>query len=141
VLAREISIALSDLTAIDLRRTETALSAAKTPLDQARAVSRTILAQITAPLDARLVIDDYHLLTPGSGGEALIGLLEASGRFRLMIASRERPVWATSRRFVHLDLVELGLPTWRSTIKRSRNCFRRRPKMLLYARKLAGGRR
>jgi ATP/maltotriose-dependent transcriptional regulator MalT len=110
VLARELSAVLATIACVDPRRTETALGAARTPLDQARAVARTILAQVTVSLDTWLVIDDYQLLSPGSGGVELIALLEASERFRVMIASRERPGWATSRRFVHLDIVEFGPP-------------------------------
>lgn len=110
VLARDLAVALSDITSLDLRRVETALGAAHTPGDQARAVARTILAQVQAPVETWLVIDDYQLLMQGRAAESFIAALEASGRFRLMIVSRERPSWATARRFFHLELLELGSP-------------------------------
>ena len=110
VLARDLAAALAEIVPIDLRRVETALGAARTPLDQARSVARTILGQVSAPLESWLVIDDYQLLMPNRAAEEFIGQLEGSGRFKLMIASRERPSWATSRRFVHLEILELGPP-------------------------------
>ncbi len=108
VLARDLAAAVADLSPIELRRVETALKAAPAPLDQARAVARVILAQVASPVEGWLVVDDYHLLIPNPAAEELIGTLEKSGRFKLLLTSRERPTWATSRRRVYLDLFELG---------------------------------
>ena len=108
VLAREVGRALSDLRDFDLGRVEGALSAAKTPPDQAKAVAHAILAQIQTPLDGWIVLDDYHLLGHSPPAEDLIGLLERSGRLKLLVASRARPQWATSRRRVHLGTFEIG---------------------------------
>ena len=109
VLARDLASAIGQVGELDLRRVETALSAGKTAPDQARIVARTILAQIKEPLDGWIVIDDYHLLTASPAAEELIATLEATGRFRFMVTSRERPSWATSRRRVYLETFELGL--------------------------------
>ena len=108
VLARELAGALVKLAGLDVGRVEAALSAAKAPPDQARTVAHTILSQIRSPLDTWLVLDDYHVLSSNPASEELIGLLERSGRFKLLVTSRERPSWATSRRQVHLDMLELG---------------------------------
>jgi ATP/maltotriose-dependent transcriptional regulator MalT len=108
VLARDLGAAIAEIARIELRRIESALKASRTSVEQARDVARVILRQVVEPVGAWLVVDDYHLLA-GSPAEELIGTLERSGRFRLLVTSREHPAWATSRRRVHLDLFELGV--------------------------------
>ncbi len=109
VLARDLAAARGEGVKLDARRVETALSAGKTATDQARNVARTILAQVRQPIDGWVVVDDYHLLMSNPAAEELIETLERSGNFKLMVTSRERPSWATSRRRVYLELVEFGL--------------------------------
>jgi ATP/maltotriose-dependent transcriptional regulator MalT len=108
VLARDLAAAVGEVGAIDMRRVETALQAGRTPTDQARAVARTILTQTPSPLDGWIVIDNYQFIAGNSAAEELISRLERSEKFRLLITSRERPSWATSRRRVHLDTFEVG---------------------------------
>ena len=109
VLARDLASALGEVAKFDSRRVEIALSAGKTAADQTRNVTRTILAQIKEPVDGWVVIDDYHLLTTNPAAVELIETLERSGKFKLMVTSRERPSWATSRRRVYLETLEFGL--------------------------------
>ena len=52
---------------------------------------------------------------PNPAAEALVGALERSGRFRMIVTSRERPSWATSRRRVHLEILEIGAASSPST--------------------------
>ena len=54
------------------------------------------------------MFDDYHLLIGNRAAAGLIATLERSGRFRMLITSRERPSWATSRRRVYMETIELG---------------------------------
>ena len=108
VLARDLGAAIASSAELDLRRVETALSAGRTPEEQVKAVGRTILAQITAPVAGWIVIDDYQLLMVNRAAEDLIATLERSGRFRFMITSRDRPSWATSRGRVYLETAELA---------------------------------
>ncbi len=112
VLARELSRALACLVLMDPRRIEAALRSANDPAAQASAVARTVLAQIGDLHDGNcwLVIDDYHLLLQSRAAESFIDELERSGQLRLLICSRQRPAWATSRRFVHGEIAELGPP-------------------------------
>lgn len=107
VLARDLASAIAAVTELDLRRVETALGAGQSPVDQVRTVARTILGQVRGPVGAWIVIDDYHLVM-GTPAEELIETLERSGRFRFLVSSRERPAWATSRRRIHLETLELG---------------------------------
>ncbi len=108
VLARELGGALHRTAGLDPDRIEAALSAAKAPLEQAKTVARTILAHTHVPLDAWIVIDDYHVLSGNRSAEELVALLVHSGRFKLLVASRVRPSWATSRQRVHLETLEIG---------------------------------
>jgi ATP/maltotriose-dependent transcriptional regulator MalT len=91
---------------LDSHRVEAALSAGRTPEEQARAVGRVILAQVQSPLNNWIVIDDHHLLAGNKPAMELLATLESSGRFRFLITSRERPLWATSRRRIYLETVE-----------------------------------
>jgi ATP/maltotriose-dependent transcriptional regulator MalT len=108
VLARDLTSAIASVGQIDAVRVETALTAARTPDDQARAVSRTIVAELPAALEPWVVVDDYHLLMSSPAAEELVFRLERSGRFRFLITSRSRPTWATSRGRVYLETFELG---------------------------------
>jgi DNA-binding CsgD family transcriptional regulator len=108
LLARDLATAVGELVSFDSRRVEAALSAGRTPDEQVRAVGRMILGQVKGPVDGWIVVDDYHLLMANPAAEELIASLEQSGRFRLLIASRERPAWATPRRRIYLETVEFG---------------------------------
>jgi ATP/maltotriose-dependent transcriptional regulator MalT len=107
VLARDLAAALGQLGAFDTQRVEIALQAARTPADQAVTVARTILGQVSEPV-GWIVLDDYQYIAGNSAAEELIGRLERSRKFRFLVTSRERPQWATSRRRVHLEMLELG---------------------------------
>ena len=108
VLARDLAAALAQIADLDTHRVEIALQAARTPSDQAITVARTILGQVSEPLSEWVVLDDYQFIVGNGAAEELIARLERSGRFRFLVTSRERPKWATSRRRVHLETVELG---------------------------------
>ena len=110
ILARDLSSALSNIVPIDPTRIDAALRVAASSPERVQLLARTLLNQIEAPVDPWLVIDDYQLLMPNRPAEAFVNLIENCGYLKLMIASRERPSWATSRRFVHLELVEIGTP-------------------------------
>jgi DNA-binding CsgD family transcriptional regulator len=108
VFARDLADAIGTMFELDSHRVESALSAGRTPEDQARAVGRVILAQVKDPLDKWIVVDDYQLLMDNSASEELLSTLERSMRFRFVIASRERPSWSTLRRRVYLETVEFS---------------------------------
>ena len=110
VLVREMVALLATIIPLDVRRIETALSSANNPTDQARAAARTIIAQIAADIDSWIAIDDYQLLLSSAAAECFVEMLHDCGRFKLLIVSRERPTWATSRRFIHMEMIEFGAP-------------------------------
>jgi ATP/maltotriose-dependent transcriptional regulator MalT len=107
VFARSLARSLSHEAPTLPRLTEEAIRVSPTAARQARSVLHSILTEVEEPVESWLAIDDYHLLKPGSPVELLIEGIEASGRFRLLVASRSRPDWATARRHVYGDIHEL----------------------------------
>jgi LuxR family maltose regulon positive regulatory protein len=60
------------------------------------------------PADAWLVLDDYQALSSSSGAETLIQTLVEHGSIRLLVASRARPGWVTTRDVLYGDVFEVG---------------------------------
>jgi ATP/maltotriose-dependent transcriptional regulator MalT len=58
------------------------------------------------PDGAWLAVDDYHLL--GGDAEQLIGNLRRIPTMRLLLTSRRRPTWCSSRDLLYGDIYELG---------------------------------
>jgi LuxR family maltose regulon positive regulatory protein len=73
-----------------------------------------VLAELLAedlaswPEDAWLCLDDYHFTRRSPAAEQLVERLLALAPLRLLIATRERPSWASARRILYGELVELG---------------------------------
>ena len=55
-----------------------------------------------------LFIDDYHELLGSPEAEEFIELLQHDTTTRFVIASRQRPKWARSRRVVYGEIAEIG---------------------------------
>jgi LuxR family maltose regulon positive regulatory protein len=80
------------------------------PPEQALRPLAELLARGLAgwPEDAWLVIDDYHLIAESPTVERFVGALVELAPIRLVVTSRRRPAWASARRVLHGDVVELG---------------------------------
>jgi LuxR family transcriptional regulator, maltose regulon positive regulatory protein len=71
------------------------------------------LAQLLAdelsgwPDNAWLVLDDYHHAIAARASDAFMGLLAARAPIRLLLASRTSPSWATARRFIYGEILEV----------------------------------
>jgi LuxR family maltose regulon positive regulatory protein len=74
------------------------------PVGLARLVAETIGG---SPDDVLLVIDDYNRASSPEA-EQLVDELARIAEFRLVIASRTRPSWATARRLLYGEIYELG---------------------------------
>jgi ATP/maltotriose-dependent transcriptional regulator MalT len=71
-----------------------------------------VLAERLGSVDAQwLILDDYHEITPSSKAEALVATVERDGGARVLVASRVRPRWASGRRFVYGEVLEVGRAT------------------------------
>jgi ATP/maltotriose-dependent transcriptional regulator MalT len=64
-------------------------------------------ASSPAPDEACLVLDDYHYLRHSEPAEQLVGQMVSSQRFRVLVATRRRPSWATARRLLYGELYEI----------------------------------
>ena len=60
------------------------------------------------PAGAWLVIDDYHLLMPSKAAEEFVDWLLTLTSIRLLVTTRQRPTWATTRRLLETDVLELS---------------------------------
>ena len=107
VLARDLAAAFAQVTSFDTQRVEIALQAARTPAEQASTVARTILGQFPSRSNRGSFSTTTSSSPATRSAEELVGRLERSGKLRFLVTSRERPKWATSRRRVHLETVEL----------------------------------
>jgi LuxR family maltose regulon positive regulatory protein len=59
------------------------------------------------PVSAWLVFDDYHLISDRSPAERLIEVLLLQAPLNVLLLSRQRPLWASPRRILYGDVVEI----------------------------------
>lgn len=60
------------------------------------------------PDDGIVVLDDYHLVAASKPVEEFVDWLLMLARIRVVVTSRRRPSWATARRFLYGEAVEIG---------------------------------
>src|SRR5262249_52992724 len=72
------------------------------------------------PKTAWLVIDDYHFACDSDASERYVDLLVSLSPVRLLLATRKRPRWATSRRILYGEIHEIGAHDLAMTQKEAR---------------------
>ncbi len=60
------------------------------------------------PAGGVIVLDDYHLLAESTPVEAFLDWLLTLAPIRVLVTTRRRPGWATARRFLYNEAVEIG---------------------------------
>jgi len=60
------------------------------------------------PEEGIVVLDDYHLLAESSPVEDFLDWLLTLAPIRVLVTTRRRPGWATARRFLYGEAVEIG---------------------------------
>lgn len=60
------------------------------------------------PAGGIVVLDDYHVLAESTPVEAFVDWLITLVPIRVLVTSRRRPGWATARRFLYGEVVEIG---------------------------------
>lgn len=63
------------------------------------------------PAGAWLVIDDYHLAMESEGSEKFVDVLLSRAPIKLLATTRARPTWATARRILYGEILEIGEAT------------------------------
>jgi LuxR family maltose regulon positive regulatory protein len=76
------------------------------PQRSGRRIAEFLGKQIRAAGVQWMIVDDYHEILDSPEVEALVEVLQAESGCHLMLASRRRPTWATSRRIVYGELAE-----------------------------------
>ncbi|MBD0290254.1 MAG: hypothetical protein ICV74_03275, partial [Thermoleophilia bacterium] len=80
------------------------------PDTAARALAEVLAPDLAAwPPDARLVIDDYHLVMGSRFVERFVDRLLTLSPLRVLALSRQRPGWASARRILYGELLELTM--------------------------------
>ncbi len=59
------------------------------------------------PTDAWLVIDDYHEIAESAGAEEFMSALRQTSTIQILVASRVRPAWVTTKALLYGEALEL----------------------------------
>ena len=90
-------------------RLQTRLRVTSAPEKEVDVLAELVAEDLSAwPEDAWLAVDDYHFAMKSAASERFVELLVSESPLRLVIASRERPSWATARRILYGEFAELG---------------------------------
>ena len=111
VLSLGLAQAASELLPGCDRRIRDRLRATRNPPGEVEILAEILAEDLIAwPADAWLVIDDYHYACRVPEAERFVELIVERSPVNLLIASRQRPAWATSRRLLYEAVVELNQP-------------------------------
>jgi ATP/maltotriose-dependent transcriptional regulator MalT len=85
-----------------------------------------------------VIVDDYHEVGGAEGVEELVEALQTASGCHLVVASRARPTWATSRRIVYGELAEVTRDALAMTESESAELLGRRAERTELARRAHG---
>jgi ATP/maltotriose-dependent transcriptional regulator MalT len=84
------------------------LRATDRPEEEARLLGEMLAEDLAAwPEDGWLAIDDYHFAMDSAAAEEFVDTLATDSPLRLLITSRRRPTWASARRRLYGEVVEV----------------------------------
>jgi LuxR family transcriptional regulator, maltose regulon positive regulatory protein len=85
------------------------LRVSSAPCDEAESLAELLAEDLTDwPSTAWLVFDDYHFACDSAPAERFVERFASCASVRLLIASRSRPSWATARRLLYGEILEVG---------------------------------
>jgi ATP/maltotriose-dependent transcriptional regulator MalT len=91
------------------RRLEQRLMVTPDPSREADVLAEILAEDLTDwPRDAWIVIDDYHLAMEAPAAERFVEVVVDQSPIQLLIASRNRPSWVSSRHRLYGDVLEVG---------------------------------
>ena len=109
VLARQVAAAAAEILPGSDHRLCERLNATSDPADELD-VLVDLLSQDMAgwPDDAWIIIDDYHLLKESATAEAFIEGIVQQSPVQVLIATRDRPTWISTRAVLYGEVLEIG---------------------------------
>ena len=109
VLARQVAAAAAEILPGSDHRLSERLNATADPADELD-VLVDLLSQDMAgwPDDAWIIIDDYHLLKESATAEAFVEGIVQQSPVQVLIATRDRPTWVSTRAVLYGDVLEIG---------------------------------
>ena len=108
-LAASVAALASELVPRAGERMVQRMRAAGTPEQDVDILAELFASDLVAwPPDAWLVIDDYHFAMASAASERFVDRLVRLTPVRILLASRERPTWATPRRLLYDNIFEVG---------------------------------
>ena len=91
------------------RRLRERLGASPRPSDEAAMLADMLAEDLVGwPADSWLVLDDYHVLEGSREAEEFVDTLVSTSPLQLLVASRKRPSWISTRRVLYGEVFELG---------------------------------
>jgi DNA-binding CsgD family transcriptional regulator len=91
------------------RRLRDRLATAQEPAVDARLAAEMLAEDLVEwPPDAWLVLDDYHHLIGADDAEIFVRELVGGAPIKLLVTTRERPSWVTTRDLIYGNVFELG---------------------------------
>ena len=109
VLARQVAAAAAEILPGSDHRLCERLNATPDPADELD-VLVDLLSQDMAgwPDDAWIIIDDYHLLKESATAEAFVEGIVQQSPVQVLIATRDRPTWVSTRAVLYGEVLEIG---------------------------------
>jgi LuxR family maltose regulon positive regulatory protein len=112
VLCSGLAVAAAEVLEGCDRRVRERLGATLNPSEEAALLAEMLAEDLDEwPSQAWLVLDDYHLLSRAREAELFVERLVACSPLNLLIASRSRPSWVSSRMILYGEVFELGQNT------------------------------
>ena len=109
VLARQVAAAAAEILPGSDHRLSERLNATQDPSDELD-VLVDLMSQDMAgwPEDAWIIIDDYHLLKESATAEAFVEGIVQQSPVQVLIATRDRPTWVSTRAVLYGEVLEVG---------------------------------
>lgn len=100
------------------------LSVTARPEEESSVLASMIVGNLAEwPADAWLVLDDYEALTQSSSADRFIESLVLEAPLNVLIVTRRRPFWASSRRVLYGQVFEIGVSELAMTTDEARALF------------------
>lgn len=109
VLARELAAAAAEIVPGCDRRLCERLNATTDPAGEVAVLAEMLSEDLTGwPDDAWIAIDDYHHLCAAAAPETFVEMVVQLTPVRVLISTRERPSWVSTRAILYGDVLEIG---------------------------------